>query len=283
MKSFLKRQSLKCVILLLGALPASAELPALGDGQWLGYFAVARERSYQFTVAATDLAIVLQPVNKDGDVLAGVPVTLDLGILQALPDGTSMFHALRRDTLETSSPATADLQRTSFRCKAAGDAVIEVSMEKAKGALIIESCIVDPGTLPKECLKPLILLNTPPMYGVEIQEKSEWTRGQIKEFEQRISKDKIRLKWLDGVSKSLKPSEKLDADIRKAFGAGLVSAEIEFSKWQGRVLQVATDGGCSLSMAMAGPSFLNEGFEIRCAPDSLNNPKNTARFRILMK
>jgi hypothetical protein len=69
MKFFIKRHLLKSVIFLFGILPASAELPMVRDGQWLGYFAVASERTYQLTVSAVDLSIVVQPVNKDGDLI----------------------------------------------------------------------------------------------------------------------------------------------------------------------------------------------------------------------
>lgn len=283
MKAFIRRLLLKSVIILLGVLPASAELPMVRDGQWLGYFAVAREKTYQLTVSAVDLSIVVQPVNKIGDLIEGVPVTITFGISQTLPDGNSMTHALRLDTLETSSPATEDLQRVSFQCKTAGDAIIEVSMEKAKGAIMIEGRVVESGTLPKESLKPVILMNSPSIYGVETQKKSEWTRDETKNFEKKIAKDRIRLKWLDGTSKKLESSDVLNADIRKTIGGGIVSAEIGFSNWQERSLYAVTGGECSMSITQTGPSLLHEGFNIRCAPDSLKTPERKVWLNILMK
>lgn len=282
MTSFIRRYSPKLVTFFMIGFQASAELPMITEGQWLGYFAVASERNYQLTVNSLDLSIPLKPVNRDGAVIESSGVNIAFGIMQTSADAVPVVHALRTDTLESSSPATADLKRVSFRCKTAGDAVIEISIEKTGGGTLVEGSIVESGTLPKDSLKPLILLRLPSVYAAETQGKSEWTKDQAKDFEKQISKDRIRLKWLDGMSETLKPAAEVDDGIKKSFGSGIVSAEFEFSNWQGKSLHAITDRASSMSLTMAGPSLLHEGFEIACMP-SLKSTDNKARIQILIK
>lgn len=119
-------------------------------------------------------------------------VNIAHGIMQTSADAAPVVHALRADTLESKIPATADLKRVSFRCKTGGDAVIDISIEKAGGGILVEGSIVESGTLPKDSLKPLILLRLPSVYAAETQGKSEWTKDQAKDCEKQISKDRIR-------------------------------------------------------------------------------------------
>lgn len=75
----------------------------------------------------------------------------------------------------------------------------------------------------------------------------------------------------------------MDDGIKKSFESRIVSAEFEFSNWQGKSLHAVTDGSSPMSLTMAGPSLLLEGLETGCAPGELTGPGNMASIQIRMK
>jgi hypothetical protein len=132
--------------------PASAELPML-EQPWLGYFAVAEERAFNFLIGAQDGSINIMVRNKEGAQIETYPITLQFLAQETLPDGSVRDLLMKPDTLESADLATAKLKKTVFRSKltdqATGQPTLEVTLEIASGTVLANARITDKGAFDK--------------------------------------------------------------------------------------------------------------------------------------
>jgi hypothetical protein len=264
--------------------PASAELPMM-EQPWLGYFAVAEERSFRFLISAQGSFEIIV-LTKDGSEIA-LPLALQFLAQETLPDGSVRDLLMKPDTLESADPATAKLKKTVFRSKltdqATGQPTIEVTLEIASGTILANARITDKGAFDKNPLRPVIRAVFPVFYVNENSVKAEWDKKQIKEFEKRIGRDSVTLKRLDGKRVKLGCVDKTDPKTKDVNGTGSSSAEVEISDYQNRKIEFLAAPNSSLTLAYTAPVPLHNGFYLQWSADPAKDPEGKAKLAISIK
>jgi hypothetical protein len=268
-----------------GVQPASAELPMM-EKPWLGYFAVAKERAFNF-LFTTQGGITIMVCNKGGDQIETYPITLQFLAQETLPDGSVRDLLMKPDTLESTDPATAKLKKTVFRGKltdqATGQPTIEVTLEIASGTILANARITDKGAFDKNPLRPVIRAGFPAFYTVENTEKEKWDKKQIKEFEKQIGRDSVTLKRLDEKRVKLGCADKTDPKSKEVNGTGSSSAEVEIGAYQNRKIEFLAAPNSSLTLAYTAPLPLHNGFYLQWSTDPAKDPEGKAKLAIRIK
>jgi hypothetical protein len=264
--------------------PASAELPMM-EQPWLGYFAVAEERSFRFLISAQGSFEIIV-LTKDGSEIA-LPLALQFLAQETLPDGSVRDLLMKPDTLESADPATAKLKKTVFRSKltdqATGQPTIEVTLEIASGTILANARITDKGAFDKNPLRPVIRAVFPVFYVNENSVKAEWDKKQIKEFEKRIGRDSVTLKRLDGKRVKLGCVDKTDPKTKDVNGTGSSSAEVEIGAYQNRKIEFLAAPNSSLTLAYTAPLPLHNGFYLQWSADPAKDPDGKAKLAVSIK
>jgi hypothetical protein len=287
-----------------GIPPASAELPMM-EKPWLGYFAVAEERSFNFLFTAQgDINILVR--NKEGGQIETYPITLQFLAQETLPDGSVRELLMKPDTLESADPPTAKLKKTVFRSKltdqATGQPTLEVTLEIASGTVLANARITDKGAFDKNPLRPVIRAAFRPFY---VDEKAQNEKAQkeeldkkqikefkkqikefekqIKEFEKRIGKDSVTLKRLDGTRVKLGCVDKTNPNSKEVNGTGSSSAEVEIGAYQNRKIEFLAAPNSSLTLAYTAPLPLHNGFYLQWSADPAKDPDGKAKLAVSIK
>lgn len=268
-----------------GIQSAFAELPMM-EQPWLGYFAVAEDRSFNFLVTSQG-EISIKVVNKDGGQIEPASITLQFLATETLPDGSVRELLMKPDTLESSDPPTSKLRKTVLRSKlgdtATGQPTLEVTLEIASGAVLANARITDKGAFDKNPLRPVIRAIFTPFYAAENSLKEQWDKKQIKEFEKRIGKDSVILKHLDGKRVKLECVAATDSKSKEVNGSGSTSAEVEVSEYQKRKVDLVASPNSSLTLGNAAPGPLHNGFWFQWSADAAKDPDGKAKLAISIK
>ncbi len=252
---------------------------------WLGYFAVAEERSFRFLISAQGSFEIIV-LTKDGSEIA-LPLALQFLAQETLPDGSVRDLLMKPDTLESADPATAKLKKTVFRSKltdqATGQPTIEVTLEIASGTILANARITDKGAFDKNPLRPVIRAVFPVFYVNENSVKAEWDKKQIKEFEKRIGRDSVTLKRLDGKRVKLGCVDKTDPKTKDVNGTGSSSAEVEISDYQNRKIEFLAAPNSSLTLGYTAPLPLHNGFYLQWSAGPAKDPDGKAKLAVSIK
>ncbi len=269
-----------------GVQPASAELPMM-EQPWLGYFAVAEERAFNFLFEAQQGGINIMVRNKEGAPIETYPITLQFLAQETLPDGSVRDLLMKPDTLESADPATDKLKKTVFRSKltdqATGQPTLEVTLEIASGTILANARITDKGAFDKNPLRPVIRAAFRPFYVDENSQKEKWDEKQIKEFEKRIGRDSVTLKRLDGKRVKLGCADKTDPNSKEVNGTGSSSAEVEIGAYQNRKIEFLAAPNSSLTLGYTAPLPLHNGFYLQWSADPAKDPDGKAKLAIRIK
>jgi len=269
-----------------GVQPASAELPMM-EKPWLGFFAVAEERAFNFLFEAQQGGISIMVRNKEGGQIEMYPITLQFLAQETLPDGSVRDLLMKPDTLESADPATDKLKKTVFRSKltdqATGQPTLEVTLEIASGTILANARITDKGAFDKNPLRPVIRAAFRPFYVDENSQKEKWDEKQIKEFEKRIGRDSVTLKRLDGKRVKLGCADKTDPNSKEVNGTGSSSAEVEIGAYQNRKIEFLAAPNSSLTLGYSAPLSLHNGFYLQWSADPAKDPEGKAKLAIRIK
>jgi hypothetical protein len=280
-----------------GVQPASAELPMM-EKPWLGYFAVAEERAFNFLFEAQQGGISIMVRNKEGGQIQQ-GIELQFLAQETLADGSVRELLMKPDTLESADPATTKLKKTVFRSKltdqATGQPTLEVTLEIASGTVLANARITDKGAFDKNPLRPVIRAGFPAFYVAEkVQnenaQKEELDKKQIKElekqikeFEKRIGEDSVTLKRLDGTRVKLGCVDKTDPKTKDVNGTGSSSAEVEIGAFQNRKIEFLAAPKSSLTLGYTAPLPLHNGFYLQWSADPAKDPDGKAKLAISIK
>jgi hypothetical protein len=265
-----------------GVQPVSAELPMM-ENPWLGYFAVAEERAFQFLFTAQG-EFTIMVLTKDGSQIVQ-PISLQFLAQETLPDGSVRDLPMNLGTLESADPATAKLKKTVFRSKltdqATGQPTLEVTLEIEGGMVLANARITDKGAFDKSPLRPVIRAGFTQFYAGVINDS--WDKKQVKDFEKEIGKDSVVLKHLDGTRVKLGCVEATDSRSKEVNGPGSSSAEVDISSYQKRKIEFLAAPNSSLSLFNAAPAPLHNGFLFQWSADPAKDPDGKAKLAIRIK
>lgn len=268
-----------------GMQPAYAQLPML-EPPWLGYFAVANESKYRLFIPSTG-EFGIHVINKAGDPIEVYGITLQFLATETLPDGSVRDLPMKLDSLESSDPPTAKLEKTVFRGKltdqATGQPMLEVTIENSNGSILANVRIIEKGTFDKNPLLPVIRVGFPAFYASEQDAKETWDKKQIRDFEKVLGKDSISLKHLDGKTVKLACNEKPKLKPDEINAAGSSRVEVDIAAYQDRKIELIAGPNSFLTLANAGSAPLHGGFWLQWSGDASKDPGAKAKLAIRIK
>lgn len=273
------------LLFIQGFQPASAGLSTL-EKPWLGYFAVAEDRSCQLLLSTTG-ECKLMVLNKDGKPIETLPIVLQFLATETQPDGSVKELPIKADTVESTDPPTAKLKKTVVRYKlteqAEGQPTLEVTLESVSGSLLVNARITDKGAFDKNPLVPVIKAQFAASYAAENGQKATWDKKQTKDFDRLIAKDSVTLKHLDGKQVKLGCIENLDPKAKEVNGSGSSSAVVDISCYQKHKIEFLAAPNSALTLAMPGAAAIHSGFWIQWSPDVAKDPDGKAKLAIKVK
>ncbi len=268
--------------------PVTAELPML-EAPWLGYFAVAQERDFQFLFSSKG-GLNLMALDHQG-----APIQQSIGLqflgLKTLPDGSIKELPMALDTFESSDPPTAKLKKTIFSFKlvdqatgqTTGQPTMEGTIEIVSGTVLANARVIDKGASNTSPIQPVIRTIFTAFYVNENIHKETWNKKQTKEFEKRIGADSVTLKHLDQKQVKLVCADRTDPKSKEVNGVGSSLAEVEISFYQKRRIEILAAPNSSLTLCNAGPAPLHNGFWFQWSADAAKDPDGKAKLAIRIK
>lgn len=264
---------------------AHAQLPALDNEPWRGYFAVHAGKRFQFCIVSQG-DMHLRALDRDGAVIGGVIGAMPLAVFvrEILPNGTAVNRPLNPESLETSDSPTEKLEKTVFRAKAEGGVSFEVTVEQSRGIIFFGGRILDPGTIKNPlCVAFSVTFPNPYPYDLRPVDETEDEREKkklLKAFEKKIHGDSISLKRTDGKRLKQALSATVDISSKEITGPGITEFEMEAAAFPERkfVFTAAPNSSMTLSGGAATPIY--KGFSLLWAPDPAKNADGKARLAI---
>jgi hypothetical protein len=277
-------------LLLLAAAacitPAQAQLPSLEDNIWLGYFAGHTSKDFLFGVGSNgEIRLQLtSPKSKggSGSGIAASAMIILVGVEEDKPGAKPAIRTLKEETLETKDKPTAKLQKTVIRGSVTGDATIELTVERVSGKIVISNRLIDPGTLTKNPIRPVVVLQMKSLYS---SAEGEPSKAQLKAREA----DQLELKWTDGTRKKISLTQEMDATLEAVNGPGIAIAELEAGGIirDRKLMLEATEGVSVLRVGNQTPQMLNRGMRFTAMPAPAkpggNKPNDTARLTLSVR
>ena len=265
------------LIHVAGIGPVSADLPVLNKQPWLGYFVVVKNNRLEFGIPADGKA-TLKVIGKKGEAVSErLAVTLNFVVEETLPDGKISVKTLIPGSLESSQQATDKPKKVTFRGKVKGDAVFEVSMDEDRGRILLGGRLIDLGTLTTNPTRFSIQLKFPNAYP---NDRKPVDKKEIKEFEEKISKDRVQLTWVGGKRVKLPNDKPVDTGSKEINGPGIDSAMIEFSTYQGKTIELDASENSMMTLTNSSIEPLHAGFTVIWAADPAKDPEGKARLTI---
>jgi hypothetical protein len=278
----LKRAILPLLAAAACMTSAHAQLPSLEKNEWLGYFAGYEGRDCLFGVSSK-AEISIQMVSSKGKSGAGIvphgSMSILVGIEEVIPNAKPSVRTIREESLETKDKPTEKLEKTVIRGKVTGDATFELTIERERGNFIISNRLIDPGSLTKNEIRPVVVLIMKDLYTHDKQ--GEPSKAKLKERE----KDTLDLKWTDGTRKKFSFSDEMDATLETVNGPGISIAQIEAGGLiRGRQLTLtAADGVSVIRAGNQLRQLLSRGMRFTAMPAPAKpggKPNDTARLVI---
>lgn len=275
----------------LGLTDARAQLPALEEQPWMGYFAVFGNKRFNIGVTSQG-QIKLSPMNEKGQqVTQQLDIAITAGIEEILPDGRAVMKQLNPETLTSEQPATAKLEKTTIRGKVTGDAEFELNIEQSRGIIFIGGRVLDPGKLTKNPLRFAVRARIPNGYPHE-KNKPSATEGDDdskqdreakkaeKAFMKKIEDDSLEVKWTDGKRVKRDFVEPVEAASKDLCGPGITSAEVEISSYKGKRFVFTASPNSSITLWNEKPAPLYTGFTINWSADPAKDADGKARLAV---
>ncbi len=259
----------------LSGMTVSAELPGLPEMPWVGHFVGYQNKKLQFGITAQGKA-TLKLIGKKGDPLTKLlSISVEFLVEEIMPDGSSKVRELRPETLESAQAATERPQNLVFHGKVKGDAGFEVTVSEDRGIVSLGGRLLDSGTLKKNPLRFSIRLKIPDAYPYQ---KASGDKKVIKAFEEKTKSDRLQLTWTDG--KRVKPptDKPVDAGSKDFNGPGIAAAQIEFSSYQEKRLEISASPNSIITLSSARPAPLREGFFLTWVADPAKDPEARAHL-----
>ena len=261
-----------------GSVGIRAELPALNDPAWLGYFLGFETKKYRFGITDTGKAMI-QIIDKKGAPLAKrLDISVDFLVEEFFPDGKVTSRTIQPASLESAHPASNLIENAVIRGTVTGGAGFEVFLNEDRGVLSLGGRMLDPGSL-KNPLRFSIRLRFPEAYP-----QSEFDdRKKIRAFEGKLRGDRMHLTWTDDKRVRQSISDVIDASSEKVNGPGIAALQMEFSTYEGNRFEIFAVRDSSIRLSNNGAAPLHTGFNLTWMPEPEKDLEGKARLLIEVK
>lgn len=284
--------SLACLLAAVCLQPVAAALPALKNPPWWGCYAVYADKNYEFKITAAEGTATLVSLGEGAPLHGSLLIQIQLGITATQPDGKTVFHPIRADTLESTDPATDKLVKSVIRGKTAGDAVLEITLEQSRGIMFIGGRVLEPGTLagPLAASVTVAFPNVNPPVALEShqgelseREARKAAKMKAKETGDKQREDSLSLKRIDGQRQKITFDKSVDAGTKEINGSGIASTEVKIAAYGKNKFHFTASAESALKISNTKTASLSEGFSIQCFPDPDKNKDGKARLAIEVK
>jgi hypothetical protein len=265
--------------------PAQAQLPTLEREPWLGFFAGHSSKRFQFGITSQG-EIQIKLLDRSGSPIGIRPYEIVPMIVETLPNGSPAFQDHEPESLETSDSTTEKLEKTTFRAKTKSGIPFEVTVEEARGLIMLGGRVTDPAAS-KNPAAFAFVVRMPDLYGNEVKniEETENERDKkklLKAFEKKTNGDRASWKWTDGTKMRQSLNDKIEISSKEINGPGITEFEIEALAFQEHKFQFTAAPNSSMKLVGRSPeaAALNSGFVILWTQDPAKDPKSEARLAV---
>ncbi len=264
---------------IIGVSLLRAELPALSDREWLGYFVGFETKNYRFGISSHGEATI-KMLGKSGEPLAQkLTIPIQFLVEEVMPSGKVVAKSVIIESLESAQVATNKPKDIVIQGRVTGDAKFEVTVNEDRGVVSLGGRLLDPGTL-KNPLRFSLRLKFGEAYP---SEKTVRDRREQKEFEDKTRGDSLQLTWTDGKRVKQATTKSIDAGSAEVNGPGIAAAQIEFSSYQGNKFLATASASASMKLSNSPAGALQDGFMLTWTADPAKDPQGKARLTIDVK
>lgn len=264
------------VIGLAGALPLSAELPSMSEKENLGYFIVARSKSFDFGLTSDGKTTIKVLDDKGVPVNNKLTLGVDFNVTETLPDGKKIKRQFNAESLETTSPATDKPKNVVFKGKVTGDIEFEATVSEERGMIMLGGRLLNPTAL-----------KNPTQFSIDVripsatpEAKADSNKRDAKELEDKMKADKIQVTWTDGKKARIPANKAVEGASKEVSGPGITAANIDFSAYKDRKIQLTASPNSSIMISNPSTRPLSEGFSLNWTADPAKDPAGKARLAI---
>ena len=259
--------------------PVSAELPAMQEKEWLGYFVGFANKKYQFGLTAQGKATIRLTGKDDGMISQKLVIPVDFIVEEIAPDGKVTVKYAQPESLESAQPATNKPQDVTIKGKVTGGATFEMYIDEDRGVMAFGGRVLDPGTL-KNPLRFSIRVKIPDVYadankGIDKKEQ--------KAFEEKAKSDRVQLSWTDGKRVKQDADKAVDANSKELNGPGIAAAQITLSPYLGKKLEFVSSANSAMNLVGEKAAPLHSGFSLVWIADQAKDPGGKARLSFEVK
>lgn len=250
--------------------PISAQLPALNEAPWLGYFAGYENKCFTFGLTAAG-EIKVTPLNDKRDEFGpNDHFAILFGIEEVLPDGKSEMKKIKAESLTSEQAATDKLEKIVIRGKVSADAGFEAMIQQDRGVISITGRVTETGSFKKNPIRFGVQVKFPDTYPKWMREE-KWKNDQkaMAALQKKLTLDTIKITWTDGKRMTQSFEEPVDAAASKKLnGPGISKAEVETGTYKNRVFIFSASKPSAITLSNAGPTPLCDGFSIHWTPSA---------------
>jgi len=246
-----------------------AQLPALNEAPWLGYFAGYENKRFTFGLSAAG-EIKVTPLNDKGEHFGpNDHFAILFGITEILPDGKLEMKKIKADTLTSEQAATDKLEKVVIRGKVSADAGFEAMIAQDRGVISITGRVTETGGFKKNPIRFGVQVNFPDTYPKWMRE-DKWKSDEkaMEALQKKLKLENIDITWTDGKKVKQSFEEPVDAASKELNGPGISMAEIEVQTYKNRQFIFTASNSSAMTLSNAGSSALSDGFFIHWTPDA---------------
>ena len=259
-----------------GLQPGSAELPALGNPPWTGYFVVYSSKIYQFGIYASGEFRLSAMAANNEPVMEKLVVPIVVAIEETLPDGKVEIRKVQPGSLQSAQAATERLGKAIITGKVAGDATFECTVEQSRGTILIGGRVLESGTLKN----PLRLVIRAAFSSPYPYLKDNQNEKAAEAFKKKTKADGIAFKRLDRKADKLPVDQNVDAASPEVNGPGISEAEVRICSYDDRKFVFVASSNSAITLENQAGQPLSKGFSIKWHPDPAKDPAGSARIAI---
>ncbi len=259
-----------------GVMVGNAELPALSDKDWSGYFVGIDDRKFKFGIT-TDGKSDIRVIGKTGKPMGqDLSVDIDFRIEETMPDGKVVIRKIKPESLESAQPATNRPENMVIRGKVTGDTAFEIHVSEEKGAISLGGRLLDAENL-KNPTRFAIGVSFPNVY---VRSANSGDKKEVRALENKIKGDRLELLYSDKKKVRVSTSEVVDAGSKEINGPGITEMGLELAAYNDNKFEIIASPESSMTLSNDRALPLNQGFTVNWAPDPAKDPDGKARLHI---
>lgn len=262
-----------------GITPVAAQLPALDEKDWLGYFVGSETRNFQFGITADGDASIKIFNKKNEPIVGKLAIPVDFRIEETMPGGKIVARKIKPESLESAQQPTTKPKDVVIKGLVTGDIGFEIFLTEQRGGLSLGGRLLNPGAL-KNPTRFCIAVKIPSIY---VNQTTNGDKKEKKAFEEKIKDDRVQINRKDGKREKFSTTEPVDGGSAAVTGPGLDSVLIEVSTYHGKKILLTASPNSSMALKNDSKQALGDGFSVVWAADLAKDLKNEARLQIDIK